>query len=41
LGKLPALKELEVVGSRFGPDGILKLRKLNPKVKVTLQRPLY
>jgi internalin A len=41
LGKLPALKELEVVGSRFGPDGIAQLRKLNPKVKVTLQRPLY
>jgi len=41
LGKLPALKELEVVGSRFGPDGIAQLRKLNPNVKVTLQRPLY
>ena len=41
LGKLPALKELEVVGSRFGPDGIVQLRKLNPKVKVTLHRPLY
>ena len=41
LGKLPALKELEVVGSRFGPDGIAQLRKLNPKVRVTLHRPLY
>ena len=41
LGKLPALKELEVVGSRYGPDGIEQLRKLNPKVKVTLHRPLF
>ena len=41
LGKLPALKELEVVGSGFGPDGIQALRKLNPKVRVTLHRPLY
>jgi Leucine-rich repeat (LRR) protein len=40
LGKLPALKELEVVGSGFGPDGIVTLRKLNPKVRVTLHRPL-
>lgn len=40
LGKLPALKELEVVGSGFGPDGIQALRKLNPKVRVTLHRPL-
>ena len=40
-GKLPALKELEVVGSGFGPDGILALRKLNPKVRVTLHRPVY
>ena len=41
LGKLPALKELEVVGSRFGPDGIQALKKLNPKVRVTLHRPVY
>ena len=41
LEKLPALKQLEVVGSRLGPDGIEQLRKLNPKVKVTLHRPLY
>jgi len=41
LGKLTALKELEVVGSGFGPDGIQALRKLNPKVRVTLHRPLY
>ena len=41
LGKLPALEELEVVGSRFGPDGVDQLRKLNPKVRVILQRPLY
>ena len=40
LGKLPALKELEVVGSGFGPDGIQALRKLNPKVRVSLHRPL-
>ena len=40
LGKLPALKELEVVGSGFGPDGIQALRKLNPKVRVTLHPPL-
>jgi len=40
LGQLPTLKELEVVGSKFGPDGIQALRKLNPKVRVTLHRPL-
>ncbi|MFP6901366.1 MAG: hypothetical protein VCA36_10510 [Opitutales bacterium] len=41
LGKLPALQELEVVGTGFGPDGIQTLRKLNPKVKITLHRPVY
>ena len=40
LGKLPALQELEVVGSGFGPDGIQALRKLNPKVRASLHRPL-
>jgi len=40
LGKLPALKELHVVGTRFDPQGIQALRKLSPRVKVTLHRPL-
>ncbi len=41
LGKLPALREVQIVHSRVGPQFAQIIRQLNPKVKVVLHRPVY